>query len=223
MHDSDWPPAVNDNMVFKHAVLNEFEGRLSGSTNQFRWDGEGWIGTDMNRLWIKSEGIAESGEVSDGDHEALYDRPIPRIRYFDAQAGIRADADSGPTRLWAAFGAEGLAPYFFNFEPTFYLSDGGHLAGRINGSWDLVVTQRWVLQPQAELNLYSKGDPKRQIGSGFSAIDAGVRLRYEISRKFGPYIGWVYDGRYGDTALYTRRSGGMTHNSTFVFGLRAWY
>jgi copper resistance protein B len=218
-----WPPAVKDNTVFAHVLFDQLEGRASNSGTLFRWDGQGWVGTDMNRLWLKSEGFAGNGTVSDGDHEALYDRPIPHMRYFDAQAGVRADLDSGPARVWAAVGVEGLAPYFFDFEPTFYIRDGGHMAGRINGSWDLFITQRWVVQPQAELNFYSKDDPARQTGSGFSDIDTGVRLRYELTRKVNPYIGWAYDGKYGGSALYTRQSGGATSNSSFVFGFRVWH
>jgi len=219
----EWPPAVRDNMVFAHVLLNQFEGRTNGSENLFRWDGEGWIGTDMNRLWIKSEGFAGQGGMSDGDHEALYDRPIPHMRYFDGQAGLRTDLDSGSARVWAAIGMEGLAPYSFDFEPTFYISDGGHMAGRINGSWDLFLTQKWVLQPQAELNFYSKNDPGRQTGSGFSDIDSGIRLRYVLTRKFNPYVGWAYNGKYGGSARYARQSGEATSNSSFVFGVRFWY
>jgi copper resistance protein B len=220
---AEWPPAVNDNMAFRHVLFDQLEGRTTGSDNQLRWDGQGWIGTDMNRLWIKSEGFAGANGVSDGDHEALYDRPIPHTRYFDAQAGVRADGDSNPTRVWTALGVEGLAPYFFNIEPTFYIRDSGHVAGRINGSWDLFVTQRWVVQPQAELNFYSKDDRARQTGSGLSDIDAGIRLRYEVTRKINPYLGWAYDGKYGNSALYTRQSGEATGNSSFVFGLRVWH
>lgn len=217
-----WPPAIKDNMIFTHVLLDQFEARTVGSSNLFRWDGEDWMGTDVNRLWIKSEGFAGNGGVSDGDHELLYDRPVPRMRYFDGQAGVRADLDSGSSRVWFAVGLEGLAPFSFDFEPTFYISDGGYLAGRINGFWDAYITQRWVVQPQAELNFYSKDNPGRKIGSGFSDIDTGVRLRYEVRRKFSPYIGWAYNGNYGDSALYALRAEQATSNSSFVFGLRLW-
>jgi copper resistance protein B len=220
---SAWPPAVKDNTVFKHVLFDQLEDRASTSGNLLRWDAQGWIGTDMNRLWVKSEGFAGNGGVSDGDNEVLYDRPIPHMRYFDAQAGVRADLDSGPSRVWAAVGVEGLSPYFFDFEPTLYIRDGGNIAGRINGSWDLYVTQRWVVQPQAELNFYSKDDPARQTGSGLSDIDAGIRVRYQVTRKINPYIGWAYDGKYGNSAVYTRKAGEATSNSSFVFGLRVWY
>jgi copper resistance protein B len=212
-----------DSQVFAHALLDQFEGRSNGSDNKLRWDGEGWIGTDMNKLWLKSEAFSNNATVSDGDHEALYDRPIPRVRYFDAQAGVRADLDSGPHRVWAALGIEGLAPYFFHFAPTLYVRNGGHVAGRVTASCDLLLTQRWIVQPEAEFNLYSKDDPERQIGSGLSDLDTGLRLRYEISRKFAPYIGFAYNGEFGNSARYARQAGEAASDAQFVFGLRAWY
>jgi copper resistance protein B len=215
--------SMMENPVLTHARFDQFEGRTSGSESEFRWDGEGWIGTDMNKLWVKSEGFSGNTSVSDGDHEALYDRPIPRLRYFDAQVGVRADLDSGPHRAWAALGIEGLAPGYFEIAPTLYIRDGGNLAGRVVASYDLLLTQRWIAQPEAELNFYSKDDPGRQIGSGLSDLDAGLRLRYEVSRKFAPYIGFAYNGKYGSTASYSRQAGETTNGAQFVFGLRIWY
>lgn len=214
---------VMDNKVFKHVLLDQFEGRTNGPNNELRWDGEAWAGTDMNRLWLKSEAFANTSGVSDGDHELLYDRPIPRLKYFDAQAGVRADLDSGPGRAWAAIGIEGLAPYLFEFAPTLYIRNDGHVAGRITGFYDLLFTQRLIAEPEAELNLYSKDDPARGIGSGLSDLDTGVRLRYEFSRKFAPYVGFAYSGRYGNTASYARRAGEATSDPRFIFGLRVWY
>ena len=165
--------SMMENPVLIHARLDQFEGRTSGSESQFRWDGEGWIGTDMNKLWVKSEGFSGNTAVSDGDHEALYDHPIPRMRYFDAQVGVRADLDSGPRRAWVALGIEGLAPGYFELTPTLYIRDGGNVAGRVVASYDLLLTQRWIVQPEAELNFYSKDDPARQIGSGLIGFGCG--------------------------------------------------
>ena len=215
--------SMMENPILTHARLDQFESRTNGSENEFRWDGEGWIGTDMNKLWVKSEGFIDNGSISDGDHEALYDRPIPHMRYFDAQFGVRTDLDSGPHRAWAALGIEGLAPGYFEFAPTLYIRDGGNIAGRVVASYDLLLTQRWIAQPEAELNFYSKDDPGRQIGSGLSDLDAGLRLRYEVSRKFAPYIGFAYNGKYGNTASYSRAAEKTTSDTQFVFGLRLWY
>jgi copper resistance protein B len=220
---ANWPPPVMDNQIIGHILFSELEGRTNGIQNEFRWEGEGWIGTDMNKAWFKSEGFVQNGKASDGDQEALYDRPIPYLRYFDAQAGVRYDWDSDPGRTWGAIGVEGLAPYFFQFAPTFYFSNQGRFAGRVEGSYDLLITQRLIVQPQFEINFYSKRDPSRGIGSGLSDLDTGLRIRYEISRKFAPYIGFAYTQYFGETATFTRDDGGTVHNPRFIFGARVWY
>ncbi len=143
-----WPPPVMDSEIFAHVLFDELEARTNGTGTQFRWDGQGWVGTDLNKLWVKSEGFLDGSTMSDGDHEFLYDRPIPRIRYFDAQVGVRADLDSDPRRAWAAIGLEGLAPYEFEFAPTFYIRNDGRVAGRIEGAYSFRLRQRLVMEPQ---------------------------------------------------------------------------
>jgi copper resistance protein B len=212
-----------DNPIIWHLLFDQLEGRSNGPDDEFRWDGEGWAGTDMNKLWFKSEGFVEHGRATDGDTEALYDRPIPFLRYFDAQAGVRYDLDSDPGRTWGAIGIEGLAPYFFEFAPTFYFSDRGRFAGKVTGSYDLLITQRLIAQPEFEINFYSTKDPSRGIGSGLSDLDTGLRIRYEISRKFAPYVGFAYTQTFGDTAGFTRAEGGIVHDPRFIFGARVWY
>jgi copper resistance protein B len=220
---SNWPKPVEDNRALNYVQFDQLEGRTNGSNTSFRWDGEAWIGTDFNKFWFKSEGTVTNGVASDGDHEFLYDRPIPRLRYFDWQAGARVDLDSGPKRAWLALGIQGLAPYFFNFAPTFYVRDGGHVAGRLEGYYDLYLTQRLMLQPQVELNFYSRSDRTRGIGTGLSDLDGGVRLGYQFSRKFAPYIGYTYTGAFGQTARFSRQAGEETGASRLVFGVWLWH
>jgi len=96
-----------DHAIFGHALLDQFEGRTNGSGTELRWDGQAWIGTDYDKLWLRSEGVRRSdGSIDDGQHELLYDRAIST--YFDLQAGIRSDLDSKPARHWGAFGVEAL-------------------------------------------------------------------------------------------------------------------
>ena len=211
-----------DQAIVAHAILNQAEGRIGGGQNAFRWEGQGWIGTDYDKLWFKSEGFARGkGGVEDGRHELLYDRAIST--YADLQAGVRTDWDSGTGRTWAALGVQGLAPQFFDYEATAYLSDSGHAALRLAVSYDLLITQRLILQPEVEMNFYSKADPGRKIGTGLSDIDAGVRLRYEISRKFAPYAGVAYVGRFGQTAHFAQRDGEGAAAVQFLFGIRSWF
>jgi copper resistance protein B len=211
---------VDDQHVWFHAVLDQFEGRFDG-TNSLRWDGEVWSGTDTNRFWLKSEGQVEDDKLRDGQHELLYDRPLST--YFDLQGGLRYDLDDRPGRGWAAFGLEGLAPYFFHVSATGYASDGAHFAAKLTGSYDLLVTQRLILQPEMELNLHSKADPQRLVGSGVSNLDAGLRLRYEISRKFAPYIGVAYEKNFGRTESLAASAGEKTDPLRFLVGVRSWF
>ena len=217
------PHPIEDNHVLTYVTFDQLEGRTNGPNNSFRWEGEGWMGTDFNKLWIKSEGTIANGLASDGDHEFLYDRPIPRMRYFDWQAGARVDIDSSPTRAWLALGVEGLAPYFFNFAPTLYVRDGGRVAGKIEGHYGAYLTQRLILQPQVELNFYSQADRSRGIGTGLSDLDGGVRLGYQFSRKFAPYVGYVHTGTFGQTATFSRQAGEPTGANQLVFGIWLWH
>jgi copper resistance protein B len=212
-----------DNNIFYHLLFDQLEARTNGTDSEFRWDGEGWIGTDMNKFWFKSEGFVEHGRMTDRDQEALYDRPLPLLRYFDLQAGVRYDLDSDPGRTWGAIGIEGLAPYFFEFAPTIYFSHRGFFAGRVEGSYDILITNRLIAQPQFELNFYSKSNRSRGVGSGLSDLDTGLRIRHEISRKFAPYIGFAYTQTFGHTARFTREDGGIVHDPRFIFGARVWY
>jgi copper resistance protein B len=214
-------PPVMDTGIFAHAVLDQLEGRFNGANPEFRWAGQGWIGTDYDKLWIKSEGTFSNGALTDGQQQFLYDRAV--TTYFDLQGGLRSDLDSRPVRNWAALGIQGLAPYFFDLELTGYVSSEGHLAAKLAASYDVLITQRLILQPQMEINLYSKADPARPTGAGFSDIDTGLRLRYEITRNFAPYLGVVYEGKFGRTANFARQAGESTSDFRFVLGTRVWF
>ena len=211
---------IQDQRIYWHGLFDQFEARI-GTENSFRWDGEAWVGTDTNRLWFKSEGTVTNGTVGDGSHQALYDRPL--TTYFDVQAGIRYDIDSGPSRGWAALGIQGLAPQWFDVEVTLYASDSGHFAARLETFYELLLTNRLILEPQIELNFYSKSDPGRGTGSGLSDLDAGLRLRYEFTRKFAPYIGVVFEDKFGGSAAFARRQGETVNDARFAVGIRSWF
>lgn len=214
---------IADNRVYIHGFFDQLEGRIGDGT-YFRWDGQAWIGNDYNKIWLKSEGRynpGNRGRMEDGDHELLYDRPVSR--YFDVQAGVRVDLDSSTTRTWAALGVQGLAIGFWNVEATAYASDNGHFALRTNASYDLYLTQRVVLQPQFETNWYTKEDRSRGIGAGLSDIDMGLRLRYDITRKFAPYVGVAYQRWFGGTESLRRERGDKINDVRFLVGLRTWF
>ena len=214
---------IADNRVYIHGYFDQLEGRI-GSGQYLRWDGQAWAGNDYNKLWLKSEGRynpGNKGRMEDGDHEALYDRPVGR--YFDVQAGARVDWDSSRTRTWATLGVQGLAIGFWNIEATIYASDSGHYALRTNAAYDLYLTQRVVLQPQFETNWYTKEDRGRSVGAGLSDIDMGLRLRYDITRKLAPYVGVAYQRWFGGTEGLRREQGSTVNDVRFLIGLRTWF
>jgi copper resistance protein B len=204
---------IEDQNPFWHAELSQFEERLDAGNNGLRWDSEAWVGTDETRLWFKSEGYASAGQTHDGQDEALYDRPVST--FFDLQAGVRYDLDSFAGRAWGAIGFEGLAPYELKIAATAYASEAGHYAMKITAAYEALLTQRLILEPQAELNGYSRPDRPMQVGSGWSQLDAGLRLRYEIRRKFAPYLGAVY-------SRSAPASGISREQWRLAAGLRAW-
>ena len=121
-----------------------------------------------------------------------------------------------------AFGIEGLAPYWFELEATGYVSNDGRLWARLKGTYDVLLTNRLILSPEAETNLFSRGNPERGIGAGVVNIELGLRLRYEFTRKFAPYIGLSWDRAVGGSAGERRAegTGEPVSNAQFVAGLR---
>ena len=214
---------IHDDRTYIHAYFQQLEGRFAGDS-YLRWDGQAWAGDDYNKVWLKSEGRYNQdgrGRMTDGDHELLYDRPISR--FFDVQAGVRVDLDSGTTRTWAALGVQALLINYFDLEATLYASDGGHYAAKINASYDTYLTQRLVLQPQIEINMYSALDRGRGIGGGISDVDTGLRLRYDITRQIAPYVGIAYQRTLGGTEGLTRQSGGKINDWRGLAGLWVWF
>lgn len=211
--------SMHDDMPLFHLLLEELEYG-AGDDGLFHWEGQSWYGNDSHKLWLKSEGEVASGEFEHGRHEVLYDRPIST--FFDLQAGLRADVDDNPGRSWFAFGVQGLAPNFFHVSATAYAGSNGHFAANAEASFDLLLTQRLILQPKAELDIYAKSDPARSIGSGISSLEGGIRLRYEFTRKFAPYIGVDYEQKFGGTKRLSIANGEDSDSLRFVFGIRAW-
>ena len=203
-------------------ALNVFEYQAHRGRDGYRWDGEGWYGGDINRIWVKSEGEGEfGGRLDSGEIQVLYSRAIDP--YFNLQAGVRQDFGPSPNRTYATIGFEGLAPGMFEVEGGLFLSNQGDLLARIEGYYDQRITQRVVLQPRAELNFAAQNVPENDIGAGLVNLEAGLRLRYELSRQFAPYVGISYYRKFGDTARLARAAGEDVHATSFVAGVRFWF
>jgi copper resistance protein B len=186
------------------------------------YDVQAWYGTTYDRFVIKAEGDIADGTLEESSTDLLWGHAFNA--FFDTQLGVRLDQyDEGKDRQWLAFGVQGLAPYWFELDVTAYVGDDGRTSLSAEAEYELLLTQKLILQPRAELNLYGKNDAENGLGSGLSDLAVGLRLRYEFSRQFAPYIGVEWTDTYGDTADYRRAVGQDTSGTQFVAGLRFWF
>ncbi|MEJ7777775.1 MAG: copper resistance protein B [Sphingomicrobium sp.] len=207
---------------FTQVMFNIAEAQFRKGRDGFEWDGEGWYGGDINRLWIKSEGEgAFRRSIEKAEVQALYSRAIGP--YFNLQGGVRYDFKPNPSRVYATFGFEGLAPSFFDVEGALFLSNKGELLARAEGYYDQRITQRLIVQPRAEVNFAAQSTRELGIGSGLSDAEIGLRLRYDIRREFAPYVGVQYRRAFGDTRRFLREEGDEASGWSLLTGIRMWF
>lgn len=212
---------VHDNSIQHYALIDRLETWSADKGNGVEWEGQAWIGTDLNRLWLRSEGERIDGRTESANLEVLYGRSV--ATWWDVVAGVRHDFKPGGSQDFAAIGVMGLAPYKFEVAATAYLGQSGQTAARFEVEYETLLTNRLILQPLVEVNLYGKDDPRRGIGSGLSTVEAGLRLRYEFTRQFAPYIGVVRERAFGGTADLRRGDNEDIDDTRFVAGLRIWF
>jgi copper resistance protein B len=201
--------------------LDRFEWRNAAGADVGAWDANAWYGGDYNKVWFKTEGVHVRGRTEDARAELVWDRIVSR--WWSLQVGARQDFGAGRPRTWAAVGMQGLAPQWFDIEGTLYVGDGGRTAARFQAEYTLLFTQRLILQPELELNLYGKSDPERGLGSGLSDLEIGLRLRYEFRREFAPYVGLTWARAFGETADFKRANGLDDSETRLVAGVRVWF
>ncbi len=212
---------MHDNSIQSYVLLDRLEAWNADPGTGFVWEGKSWIGTDLNRLWLRSEGDRINGKLESADLEVLYGRSV--ATWWDVVTGIRHDFRPGAPQDFAAIGVVGLAPYKFEVQATAYIGQGGQTAARFELEYETLLTNRLILQPLVEVNLYGKNDARRGIGSGLSTVEAGLRLRYEFTRKFAPYIGVVRERAFGRTGDFRRGDGGDIDDTRVVAGVRLWF
>ncbi|SEM20946.1 copper-resistance protein, CopA family [Syntrophus gentianae] len=180
-----------------HAFQLEAGAGSSDNDGTFNWHFDGWIGTDENKLWLKSEGERTGGKTEQAEFWTLYSRNIHP--FWDGQVGVRHDMK--PTSLtYFTLGFAGLAPYFFETEAHLFVSEDGDLSARLRMEKDFLVTQRLILQPYLEANLYAQDVPELDVGTGLASAEFGIQARYELTRKFAPYIDVKYERKFGETS-----------------------
>ncbi|MDE1460883.1 copper resistance protein B [Spartinivicinus poritis] len=213
--------AAEDDPLLTKFMVNQLERREAEGDNPIAWDAQAWVGKDLHKLWLKSEGEYTNGNTEESELQLLYSRAV--APFWDFQAGWRGDLESGPERHWLALGFQGLAPYYFETEPFLFLGEHGQIELRLEAEYEMLFTQRLVLTPEIEISAFSKNDEAVGVGSGLSEAEFSLRLRYEIRREFAPYIGINWWKKYSKTADFAREEGEETDDVNLVVGIRLWF
>ncbi|WP_019557442.1 copper resistance protein B [Thiomicrorhabdus arctica] len=187
--------------------------------NPVSWDATTWIGKDWHKLYLKSEGESVNGKT-ESENQLLYSHPIEK--FWDVQMGLGYDTTPEKNQTWGVIGLQGLAPYFFETNAV-VLANDKNFGFRLDTEYEALFTQKLILTPSLKLNAYAADDKSMGLGSGLSSTELALRLRYEFSRKFAPYIGVKLNQTYGATADYVKAEGGKESVTSIVAGLRFWF
>jgi copper resistance protein B len=194
----------------------EMQKFLVGNTEDHYWHADGWVGSDTNKLFLKSEGAHWQGYVSGSLNQVLYGRSVSDSWTLEA-GGARSGAP-GPSLNWAVIAAEGDLPYSIDSEWT--LLWRSHLAW-LKAQFETAVPLggAWKFVPKLELNLYSANDPANQLGSGLSNGELALRIARDLSKHTAAYVGYSRYQTFGATSGQLRAGGGQTFDNVLIAGL----
>lgn len=204
--------------IYGQVLFDRFE---INDDDAFAWEARSWIGGDVQKLVVSSEGTLKKGRAEHANVEVLYSRGVRA--WWDVVGGVKQDFGNERNRTWAAVGVHGMAPLKFEVSATGYVSNGSRTAAVFEGEYSTLLTNRLIVQWRSEATFYGKADPVNQLGSGLSSVSAGARMRYEFTRQFAPYIGVEHERMFGGTADYARSNHGRASDTSVVAGIRWWF
>lgn len=193
---------MDDDPFIATLAFDRLETFSDHGANALDWELHGWAGHRRDRFEWRSRGERVAGDTRDGELELLWSHATGP--WWNRTLGVRHDFGVDGDRDWLALGVEGIAPYKVDVAASVYAGESG-LGARIEASYDLLLRQRLVLQPRLEASGYAGHDAPRD------SFEAGLRLRYEFSRQFAPYVGYDWS------------TGGDDGGGHWVAGIRAWF
>ena len=209
---------VHDRQINWAVTVEQLEYQNVENASALNWNANAWIGGDIDRLWLRSEGEREQGRTHKAELQALWGHAFSP--WWEVVGGLRQDFKPGSGQAWAAFGVQGTPLYGMELEATLYAGERQQTALRLETSYAILLTQRWRLEPSLEANFYGRNDAGRGQGTGLADSEAGLRLRYEITPGFAPYVGVTFNRSYGETADMIRAEDGDIGQTRWVAGVR---
>ena len=168
------------------------------------WDSYAYIGYDLNKVYIYSEGEKADGVSAESENQLVYSRAISP--YWDIQLGVGYDKTDESDQTWGVLGVQGLAPYFFETRIAMIANQDGIFGIRLDTEYEALITQKLIFSPSFKASIYSE-ELSNNVNVSFS-------LRYEFTREFAPYIAFSVNKDMSTTQFPQRVA------ST---GLRFWF
>jgi copper resistance protein B len=214
---------VHDNALFAMFSADRLEYQARQGEDLLLWDVQAWVGRDYNKLWFESEGawLTDAEDFEEAQAELFYSRNV--ASYWDFRIGIRHDFNPSPERSFAAVGIQGLAPQWFEVDATAYIGEEGDFSAAVEVEYDLLLSQRLIFQPRLETSLSLRENPEYGEGTGIHDVELGARLRYELHRKFAPYVGVSWHRLLGGTEDFAEAEGEDADTVSWVAGVRFWF
>jgi len=206
---------MGDDPLYTKVTIDQLEYQ-SNSEKSISWDTNIWVGYDLDKLYLYTEGEKPKNETAGSENQLLYSRAI--APFWDMQFGLGYDKTANESQTWGVMALQGLAPYFFETRGALLFGEDGNLGLRLDLEYEALFTQKLILTPSFSADIYSKDTPSMAIGKGLSNITAGLRLRYEIRREFAPYIGFEWSKNFGNTDAFR-----PLDDSYVVGGVRVWF
>ena len=199
-------PEIDLDLVEVH-----FEGDES-----FFLDGSAAFGGERNKLLAKfTTGGSVGRKVDQIEGQLLYGRTIGRVTL---SAGVRHEFQPHPHLSYAVAGIEAEPVPDLTLEANAFLSERGDLLGELKAVYDLTVAQRVVLQPRVALNLAAQRVLDQDIDDGPTDVELGLRLRYELSGPFAPYVGLSHERLLDGSRRIARAAGDRVAATHLVIG-----
>lgn len=206
---------MEDDPLLTMVKADKLEWRDSDEGTLMVWELDAWIGKDLNKLWIKSNGESLDGSVEANEVDVLYSKAISP--FWDLQMGLRHEFKPQPAQDWVGIGVMGLAPYLFEIDANVFINEDSNINARLDAEYEYMFTQKVVLIPNIEMSFYSDDDNARGIVSGLASAEMGLRLHYEIKRELSPYIGVNLEKKFGNSTVES------TSETQLLLGLSFWF
>jgi copper resistance protein B len=215
-------PHMMGNGVLYGVMLNQAEVFSFSQQTGYVLNLQSWVGTDDNRAVLGLDAANSKLTSHRLSADLTWQRPLSP--FWNTNLGAQFDHEDGnPNQAWLLANINGITPYWLNLSGSILVGKDGQIGLVLDGFYDLRITQRLVLQPSVETKLYSRDQASDEIGSGLSEIKTGLRLRYELTRTFAPYLG-IEETRYlGNTASYYKARDGVSRETIVSAGVSAWF